>query len=123
MTHDTCASCGLPDAADACAHCAAFGDKPPIQPLHDRVLVRRLSPEVITAGGIIIPEPHREAPQQGEVVAVGTGQVRDDGTVRALIVREGQRVIFAKWSGHEIKVGADSLMVMREHDILAIVAG
>ncbi|KPF79701.1 molecular chaperone GroES [alpha proteobacterium AAP81b] len=91
------------------------------RPLHDRVLVRRVEAEEKTAGGIIIPDTAKEKPQEGEVVAVGTGARGDDGTVHALEVKAGDRVLFGKWSGTEVKVEGEDLLIMKESDILGIV--
>lgn len=92
-----------------------------IRPLHDRVVVRRLEEEKTTAGGIVLPGSAAEKPSQGEVVAVGTGKALDNGEVRALAVKVGDKVIFGKYSGSEVKVKDDTLLVMKEDDILAIV--
>ena len=91
------------------------------RPLHDRVLVRRVEAEEKTAGGIIIPDTAKEKPQEGEVVAVGTGVRADDGKVTPLDVKVGDRVLFAKWGGQEIKVDGEDLQIMKESDILGIV--
>lgn len=92
-----------------------------IKPLHDRVLVRRLEQEEKTAGGIIIPDTAKEKPQQGEVLAVGSGARDDSGKVIALDVKVGDIVLFAKWGGTEVKVDGEDLLVMKESDIIAIV--
>lgn len=92
------------------------------RPLHDRVLVRRMEQDEKTAGGIIIPDTAKEKPMEGEIVAVGTGHVNDNGNVRPLDVKEGDRVIFSKWAGTEVNVGEEELMVMKESDIIGIVA-
>ena len=92
------------------------------RPLHDRVLLRRLEQEAKTAGGIIIPDTAQEKPMEGEVVAVGTGHVNDNGDVRPLDVKEGDRVIFSKWAGTEVQVDGEELMVMKESDIIGVVA-
>lgn len=92
------------------------------RPLHDRVLLRRIEQEAKTAGGIIIPETAKEKPMEGEVVAVGTGHVNDNGDVRPLDVKAGDRVIFSKWAGTEIAVDGEELMVMKESDIIGVVA-
>ena len=91
------------------------------RPLHDRVLVRRVQEEEKTKGGIIIPDTAKEKPQEGEVVAVGTGLRSDDGSVVALEVKAGDRVLFGKWSGTEVSVGGEELLIMKESDILGIV--
>ena len=91
------------------------------RPLHDRVLVRRVEAEEKTAGGIIIPDSAKEKPQEGEVVAVGTGTRADDGKVTPLDVQAGDRILFGKWSGTEVKVNGEDLLIMKESDILGIV--
>jgi chaperonin GroES len=91
------------------------------RPLHDRVLVRRVESEQKTAGGIIIPDTAQEKPMEGQVVAVGTGRVNDDGKVTPLDVKEGNRVIFGKWSGTEVKVNGEELLIMKESDIMGII--
>jgi len=90
------------------------------RPLHDRVLVRRVESEQKTAGGIIIPDTAQEKPMEGEIIAVGSGRVADDGKVTPLDVKEGNRVIFGKWSGTEVKVGGEELLIMKESDIMGI---
>ncbi|APG62307.1 co-chaperone GroES [Sphingorhabdus lutea] len=90
------------------------------RPLHDRVLVRRVEAEEKTAGGIIIPDSAQEKPQEGEIVSVGTGTKSEDGKVTPLDVKAGDRVLFGKWSGTEIKVGGEDLIIMKESDILGI---
>lgn len=92
-----------------------------LRPLHDRVIVKRLDQETKTASGLIIPDAAAEKPDQGEVLAVGNGKVADNGTLRALEVKVGDRVLFGKYSGQAVKVDGDELLVMREEDILAIV--
>ena len=92
------------------------------RPLHDRVLVRRVEQQETTAGGIIIPDTAQEKPMEGEVVAVGTGHVNDNGDVRPLDVKEGDRIIFSKWAGTEVPVDGEELMVMKESDIIGILA-
>jgi chaperonin GroES len=91
------------------------------RPLHDRVLVRRVESEQKTAGGIIIPDTAQEKPMEGQVVAVGTCRVNDDGKVTPLDVKEGNRVIFGKWSGTEVKVNGEELLIMKESDIMGII--
>ena len=91
------------------------------RPLHDRVLVRRVEAEEKTAGGIIIPDSAKEKPQEGEVVAVGTGTRADDGKVTPLDVQAGDRILFGKWSGTEVKIDGEDLIIMKESDILGIV--
>lgn len=92
-----------------------------IRPLHDRVVVRRLEDERTTAGGIVIPDSAAEKPMRGEIVAVGNGKVLDNGDVRALAVKVGDVILFGKYSGTEIKLNSEELVVMREDDIMAIV--
>jgi len=94
-----------------------------LKPLNDRVVVKRLEEEQKTAGGIIIPDTAKEKPIQGEVVAVGNGKVMEDGSKRPLDVKEGDRVLFGKYSGTEIKLEGEELLIMREDDILAVVEG
>ena len=90
------------------------------RPLHDRVLVRRVEAEQKTAGGIIIPDTAQEKPQEGEVVAVGPG-VRDErGTVNALELKAGDRILFGKWSGTEVKLEGEDLIIMKESDVLGV---
>ena len=91
------------------------------RPLHDRVLVRRVEAEEKTAGGIIIPDTAKEKPQEGEVVAAGTGARNDAGEVHALEVKAGDKILFGKWSGTEVKVDGEDLLIMKESDILGIV--
>ena len=93
-----------------------------IRPLHDRVIVKRIEEERKTAGGIVIPDNAAEKPDQGEVLAIGTGKVMDDGTVRPLVVKVGDRVLFGKYSGSSVKMDGDELLVMREEDIMGVVA-
>ncbi|BCI70847.1 10 kDa chaperonin [Sphingomonas paucimobilis] len=91
------------------------------RPLHDRVLVRRVEAEEKTAGGIIIPDTAKEKPQEGEVVAAGTGAKAEDGKVTPLDVKAGDRILFGKWSGTEVKVNGEDLLIMKESDILGII--
>jgi chaperonin GroES len=91
-----------------------------LRPLHDRVIVRRLEEEEKTLGGIIIPDSAKEKPQQGKVIAVGKGRLLEKGDIVPLVVKEGDRVLFAKYSGTEVKVDNEELLIMREDDILAI---
>ena len=91
------------------------------RPLHDRVLVRRVEAEEKTAGGIIIPDTAKEKPQEGEVVAIGTGTKSEDGKVTPLDVKAGDSILFGKWSGTEVKVNGEDLLIMKESDILGIV--
>ncbi len=91
------------------------------RPLHDRVLVRRVKEDERTKGGIIIPDTAKEKPMEGEIIAVGTGHVNDNGNVRPLDVKKGDKVIFSKWAGTEITIDDEELMVMKESDIIGIV--
>jgi chaperonin GroES len=91
------------------------------RPLHDRVLVRRLEAAEKTAGGIIIPDTAQEKPQEGEVVAIGTGTRAEDGTVIALDLKAGDKILFGKWSGSEVKLDGEDLLIMKESDVLGIV--
>ena len=91
------------------------------RPLHDRVVVRRLDGEEKTKGGIIIPETAKEKPQEGEVIAVGPGARDDAGKLVALDVKKGDRVLFGKWSGTEVKIDGQDLLIMKESDIMGIV--
>ena len=93
------------------------------RPLHDRVVVRRIEEDEKTAGGIIIPDTAKEKPMQGEVVAVGPGARNEKGEITPLDVRPGDRVMFAKWSGTEVKMGRDELLIMKESDIMGIIEG
>jgi chaperonin GroES len=92
-----------------------------IRPLHDRVVVRRLEEERTSAGGIVIPDSAAEKPIQGEVLAIGRGKLLDNGEVRPLDVKVGDRVLFGKYSGTEVKLAGDEFLVMREEDIMGIV--
>jgi chaperonin GroES len=91
------------------------------RPLHDRVLVKRIEEEAKTKGGIIIPDTAKEKPQEAEVVAVGSGAIKEDGSVRTLDVKKGDRVLFGKWSGTEVTVDGEELLIMKESDILGII--
>jgi chaperonin GroES len=91
------------------------------RPLHDRVLVRRVEAEEKTAGGIIIPDTAQEKPQEGEVVAVGTGTKTEEGKIVPLDVKAGDRILFGKWSGTEVKLDGKDLIIMKESDILGVV--
>ena len=91
------------------------------RPLHDRVLVRHIEAEEKTAGGIIIPDSAKEKPQEGEVVAVGGGAKSEDGKVTPLDVKAGDRILFGKWSGTEVKINGEDLLIMKESGILGIV--
>ena len=92
-----------------------------IRPLHDRVIVRRIEEGEQVRGGIIIPDTAKEKPQEGEVVAVGEGKYREDGTRQALDVKAGDRILFGKYSGSEIKLDGEELLIMREDEILGII--
>ena len=92
-----------------------------LRPLHDRVIIKRLEEERKTASGIVIPDTAAEKPDQGEVKAVGKGKVSDDGKVRTLDVKVGDRVLFGKYSGQTVKVEGEELLVMREEDIMGVV--
>jgi len=94
-----------------------------IRPLHDRVIVRRLEEERRTAGGIVIPDTAKEKPIQGEVVAAGKGKLLENGDIRPLDVKVGDKVLFGKYSGTEVKIGNEELLVMREEDIMGIIEG
>jgi chaperonin GroES len=91
------------------------------RPLHDRVLVRRITAEEKTSGGIIIPDTAKEKPQEGEVLAVGAGTINDKGEVRPLDVKAGDRILFGKWSGTEVKIDGEELLIMKESDVMGIV--
>jgi len=93
------------------------------RPLHDRVLVRRVDEDTKTAGGIIIPDTAKEKPMQGEVVAVGPGARDEAGKIQPLEVKPGDRVLFGKWSGTEVKIDGQELVIMKESDILGIIEG
>ena len=92
-----------------------------IRPLHDRVVIRRLEEERTSAGGIVIPDSATEKPEQGEVLAVGTGKPLENGDSRALAVKVGEKVLFGKYAGTTVKIDGEELLVMREDDILAVV--
>ena len=94
-----------------------------LKPLHDRVVVRRLEQETRSKGGIIIPDTAQEKPMEGEVIAVGPGARSEDGKIHPLDVKIGDRVLFGKWSGTEIKVDGEDLIIMKESDIMGIIAG
>ena len=93
------------------------------RPLHDRVLVRRVTAEEKTPGGIIIPDTAKEKPQEGEVISVGSGTLNDKGELRALDVKAGDRILFGKWSGTEVKLNGEELLIMKESDIMGILEG
>ena len=92
-----------------------------IKPLHDRVLVRRIEQDQKTAGGIIIPDTAQEKPQEGEVVAAGSGARSEDGKITPLDVKAGDRILFGKWSGTEVKVEGEELLIMKESDIMGVI--
>lgn len=92
-----------------------------IRPLHDRVIVRRMEEERTTAGGIVIPDTATEKPMEGEVIAVGNGKITDSGELRPLDVKAGDKILFGKYSGTEVKVDGEELLVMREEDIMGVV--
>jgi chaperonin GroES len=94
-----------------------------IRPLHDRVIVKRTEEERTSPGGIVIPDTATEKPIRGEVTAVGNGKILESGDVRPLDVKVGDRVLFGKYSGTEVKVGGEELLVMREEDIMAVIEG
>ena len=91
------------------------------RPLHDRVLVRRIEAQAKSAGGIIIPDSAQEKPQEGEIVSAGSGTRGEDGTITPLDVKAGDRILFGKWSGSEIKIAGEDLIIMKESDILGVV--
>jgi chaperonin GroES len=93
------------------------------RPLHDRVLVRRVEAEEKTAGGIIIPDTAKEKPQEGEVISVGAGTRDENGKVTPLDVKAGDKILFGKWSGTEVRLDGEDLLIMKESDILGIVDG
>ena len=93
------------------------------RPLHDRVVVRRIESDTKTAGGIIIPDTAKEKPQEGEIIAVGAGARDDAGKIVALDVKEGDRILFGKWSGTEVKIDGEDLLIMKESDIMGVIEG
>jgi len=92
-----------------------------LRPLHDRIIVQRLSEDEKTAGGLYIPDTAKEKPQKGKVLAVGKGKILDDGTVRSLELKSGDTVLFGKYSGTEVKIDNEDRLIMREDDVLAVV--
>jgi chaperonin GroES len=92
-----------------------------IRPLHDRVIVKRLEEERTSPGGIVIPDTAAEKPMQGKIVAVGKGKILEDGKVRPLDVKVGDKILFGKYSGNEVKVDGEELVVMREEDVMAVI--
>ncbi len=94
-----------------------------LTPLHDRILVRRVEEAETTRGGLIIPDSAKDKPQEGEVISVGKGKVNEEGKVRPLDVKEGDRILFGKYSGTEIKLDGEDFLIMREEEVLGIVTG
>jgi len=92
-----------------------------LRPLHDRIIVKRLEEETKTAGGLFIPDSAKDKPTQGKVIAAGNGKLLEDGTLRVLDVKKGDTILFGKYSGNEIKVDGEELLIMREDDVLAVV--
>ena len=91
-----------------------------ITPLHDRVIVKRVAEETVTSGGIVLPGSAAEKPSQGEVLAIGAGKVLDNGSIHPMHVKSGDKVLFGKYSGSEVKIDGEDVIVMREDDILAV---
>jgi chaperonin GroES len=98
-------------------------DRMKFRPLHDRVVVKRVAEEERTAGGIIIPDTAKEKPMQGDIIAVGPGARDESGKVQPLDVKAGDRVLFGKWSGTEVKIDGEDLLIMKESDIMGIIEG
>ena len=94
-----------------------------IRPLHDRIIVRRMEEERTSAGGIVIPDAAAEKPIKGEVIAAGNGKILENGEIRALDIKAGDKVLFGKYSGTEVKVDGEELLVMKEDDIMAVIEG
>ena len=94
-----------------------------IRPLHDRVIIKRMEEETLSPGGIVIPDSATEKPIRGEVVAVGNGKILDNGEVRNLDLKVGDKVLFGKYGGTEVKIDGDELLVMREEDVMAVLEG
>ena len=92
-----------------------------LRPLHDRILVTRLQEEDKTKGGIIIPDSAKEKPAEGKVISAGNGKILESGEIRALDVKEGDRILFSKYSGNEVKIGGEDYLIMREDDVLGII--
>jgi chaperonin GroES len=92
-------------------------------PLHDRVLVRRIEEAGTTRGGLIIPDSAKDKPQEGQIISIGKGKTNDEGKVRPLALREGDRILFAKYSGTEIKIDGEDFLIMKEEDVLGVVTG
>ena len=101
-------------------YCLSMEENMSFRPLHDRILVRRVESEEKTRGGIIIPDTAKEKPQEGEVVAVGPGARNEAGQIQALDVKAGDRILFGKWSGTEIKIDGEDLLIMKESDVLGV---
>lgn len=97
------------------------GAQPKIRPLQDRILVKRVTEEEKSKGGIIIPDTAKEKPQEGEVIAIGNGKILDNGQVKALDVKVGDRILFSKYSGSEIKIAGEEFLIVREDDVLGVV--
>jgi chaperonin GroES len=93
------------------------------RPLHDRVVIRRLTPEEKTVGGIIIPDTAQEKPMEGEVIAAGPGARNEQGQIVALELKSGDRILFGKWSGTEVKIDGEELLIMKESDVMGIIEG
>jgi chaperonin GroES len=93
-----------------------------IRPLHDRILVQRIEGEAKTKGGIIIPDTAKEKPQEGRVIAVGTGKILEDGTVRPLEVKAGDKILFTKYAGTDVKIDGEEQIIIREDDVLGIIS-
>lgn len=94
-----------------------------LRPLHDRVIIKRMEEEKVSTGGIVIPDSATEKPIRGEVLAVGSGKILDDGSVRPMGVKIGEKVLFGKYSGTEVKIEDEELLVMREEDLMAVIEG
>jgi chaperonin GroES len=94
-----------------------------LRPLHDRILVKRVDPEDELKGAIVIPDTAKEKPQEGVVVAVGNGKIRDNGTRVEMTLKEGDRILFGKYSGNEVKIEGEEYLIMREEDVLAVTEG
>ena len=92
-----------------------------LRPLHDRVIVKRIEEEQRSAGGIIIPDTAKEKPQQGEIIAVGTGKILENGTTVPMAVKKGDKILFGKYAGNEIKIEGEELLIMREDDVLGVI--
>ncbi|PYV40072.1 MAG: co-chaperone GroES [Acidobacteria bacterium] len=94
-----------------------------LRPLHDRILVKRVDPDDVVKGGIIIPDTAKEKPQEGIVVAVGNGKILENGTRLEMSLKEGDRILFGKYSGNEVKIDGEEFLIMREDDVLAVTEG